>query len=545
MPSKFDPGPNETILLKGETYLVLPHPSAIGTAFSAEGRRATVYGISKKTSGDLYALKVFKTRYRTVSLVESARRLKQFENFEGMLAARRDTIDANESIVRTHPDLLYAMLMPWAGGLTWFDVLAEARDRGPVLDSYTGLALCRRLLVVMSELENVGVSHTDISPGNVAVDPDAIDVQLLDLEDLYVPGASPPKEQNKGSAGYNHPNADLGQSTWCKEGDRYATAVLACEMLLAADPMLSSRASDTGFFGGNRTSKSGCEMFEEAYPYLQTKSPTFAPLFNRAWNSKALSDCPTARDLLSAITRDGSLAPKQVVGVQWGSARVASPARAMQGARSSVSAVTRAASVTSGPNKSGSATVSGAGFTWGGTSPATQSPQSSKSPPFTTSGSSVISASSPTSSGSTAGSASPSSVVKATGPSGMGGWLALFVFSLILVNPLSTLLILSSLNPTFVVLSLAFAVFSVVAGICLMAKRSAVSVRIAKWFLGFALLYGAAPFVLVLSADLPEDARGDLIWSAVGGFVKVLIYVAVWLSYLGSSKRIRATYGTI
>jgi serine/threonine protein kinase len=227
MSSKFNPRPNETICLKRETYIVQPHPIAIGVAFSAAGRRGTVYAMAKSGNRTSYALKVFKAKYRNSSLTEAARRLKRFENLEGMLAASRSTIEPTDSVTKTYPELLYAMLMPWVEGSTWFDVLSASRDSGPVFDAVTAFALCKQFLLVMSGLEQVGVAHTDISPGNVAVDPQATDVQLLDLEDLYVPGSPLPNDQNKGSIGYNHPSADQGRSTWCREGDRYAAAILA------------------------------------------------------------------------------------------------------------------------------------------------------------------------------------------------------------------------------------------------------------------------------------------------------------------------------
>lgn len=210
MSRKFSPAPGETLSLDHGSYVVQPHPNAVGVAFSAEGRRATVYSIAKNGNGASYALKIFKQKYRNSDLLDAARRLKQFETLEGMMAAQRSVTEPTDPIVKKYPELAYAMLMPWIGGTTWFDLLNESRDHGPVIDLDIAFALCTRFLTVMSGLERAGVAHTDISPGNVAVNQHATDVQLLDLEDLYVPGTPHPKDQNKGSAGYNHPSADWG-----------------------------------------------------------------------------------------------------------------------------------------------------------------------------------------------------------------------------------------------------------------------------------------------------------------------------------------------
>jgi len=287
--------------------------------FSAEGKRAVVFNLSEAGSSS-HALKVFKKAYRTPSLLESAALVEQFQSLPGMLAAKRTVFGPSDQAVIECPDLLYSMLMPWIRGSTWFDILSKVEVGRNVYGLEVGLPLCRRFLEVMKQLELAGLAHTDIAPGNVMVDLKSMDVQLLDLEDLYVPGSNAPQVQNTGSAGYRHPSADSGKTTWCAEGDRYALAVMAAEMLLLANPALRAQVDDNGLFAGDRTSPSGGDRFAAALPYLQSVDAEFARLFEFAWWSPTLEDCPRASQFLEAIGKVPVPQPKvqvHVPGVVW------------------------------------------------------------------------------------------------------------------------------------------------------------------------------------------------------------------------------------
>jgi serine/threonine protein kinase len=316
---RFKPLPNEPIVLGNQKYVVQPHPAAPAAPFSAEGRRAVVFNLTGP-SNDICALKVFKKTFRNPSLLESATLVDRFQHLPGMLAAKRIVIGPTDRAAVDCPDLLYSALMPWIGGSTWNDVLMRAENGGAVYGLDVGLRLCARFLEVMSALEREGAAHTDIAPGNVIVNPQTFDVQLLDLEDIFVPGSNPPQAQNTGSAGYRHPTADQGKTTWCAEGDRYATAVLAAEILLLVNPAQASQTNDNGFFGGDRTTPSGTQRFNSTYPFLQYIAPQFAILFETAWMSPTLEACPRASELLAAILLVPVPQPKpqtHIPGVAW------------------------------------------------------------------------------------------------------------------------------------------------------------------------------------------------------------------------------------
>lgn len=313
---KFKPQPNETIMLRGQKYTVQPHPGAPNSAFCAEGRRAVVYNLMGPNKST-YALKVFKPKFRSPDLLVAAKQAERFGHLPGMRAAHRIVIGPADREATDCPDLLYSALMPWIGGQTWNDLLIQAEKGGAVYGLNVALPLCVKFLQVMTALEQAGTAHTDIAPGNVVVDLQAIDVQLLDLEDLYVPGAPPPATQNTGTPGYRHPSADQGKTTWCAEGDRYSTAIMAAEMVLLANPALRAQLNDNGLFEDRKAPESSAR-FNAALPFFKSVAPEFAARIERAWKAPTLENCPRASELLATVaTLSVPNPPAAMSGVTW------------------------------------------------------------------------------------------------------------------------------------------------------------------------------------------------------------------------------------
>jgi hypothetical protein len=324
--SRFAPKANEEILLFGERYIVQAHPSIPHLPFSSEGRRALVCQL-KNRKGEYYAFKVFKKKYRDQTLVSSASLLLRVESFEGMRAAKRRIVMPGDSVLKSYSNLEYAMLMPWVSGTTWFDILQRAAKDGFRLLQPDAIRLCQRFLKVLDGLEAAGIAHTDISAGNVAVDLKALDVQLLDLEDLFITGASAPPHQNAGSKGYRHHTCDIGKTCWCPEGDRYAAAILAAEILILTNEKLARKSTEDGFFIGHCRSVEGNNRFREAKAWLKTIAPGFSQLFESAWNAGALVECPKIATLRAAVdevvrqtpraTRASAEQPQRSSAVEW------------------------------------------------------------------------------------------------------------------------------------------------------------------------------------------------------------------------------------
>jgi hypothetical protein len=180
-------------------------------------------------------------------------------------------------------------------GPTWSDILVRG---GSTLGLDQAVRLCDRFLLIVEMLQSRGIAHTDLSPANVVFDIARLDVQLVDLEDVYMAGAIQPSAPSRGSRGYQHPG---GETCWHADGDRYSSAILAAEILLAADACAMRLATDDYCFGPNTTSTAGAANTRFLRERLRLISGTFASLFDRAWLSSTLAQCPSAAELRQAI----------------------------------------------------------------------------------------------------------------------------------------------------------------------------------------------------------------------------------------------------
>jgi hypothetical protein len=318
MPSQFKPAALETVEIFGQPWTVQQHPAVnMPTPYAQEGGRATVFQL-RDPYGRPMALKVFKAGFREPSLAHSGSRLAPLSGMEGMAAAERRVVLLPDTAIQRFPALEYALMMPWMEGETWAERLVRANNTGEVLDLAQAVRLCERFLYVVKEIEAIGDAHTDIACGNVVVHLDSGRVDLLDLEDMYIAGWPPPEQKRGGSPDYCH---RAGESVICPEGDRFASALLAAEMLLLTRREFVKYASDTGMFGSMEHGKAH-EHFAEMFPTLRLIAPEFAELFERAWNASALAACPRVSELHASVRaladRTQPIAPPPVVGgVIW------------------------------------------------------------------------------------------------------------------------------------------------------------------------------------------------------------------------------------
>lgn len=306
---QFDPSVYEACVLFGETYVVQPHPASPTRRYAQKGGRGRVFQLRHKRSSSLWALKVFDPRYRVSSLSTMAQQLSLVEGYEGMHAAKRRVILPSDPVVGVYPNLEYAMMIPWIHGKTWFDLLVEAGKGSLQLSTPASLRLCRRFLEVIAGLEASGMAHTDLAPGNVVFELSSYDVQLLDLEDMYMPDA-PSAKMAKGSKGYRHACGDTsGVNFWRADGDRYSAAVLAAEILILSNHGLARRVTEEGYFADHRLDAQAAARFGDAKGWLSKIAPTFATLFERAWLAETIAECPRVSDLCAAAQEDARNTP--------------------------------------------------------------------------------------------------------------------------------------------------------------------------------------------------------------------------------------------
>ena len=299
----FSPRANEAIRLFGEDFTFQPHPKSLGIlsgmALSWTGSRGIVYQV-KNSKGRLFALKVFYHAFRNRQIVDSSACLRKIEMLKGMSAAERRIVMPEDRAAKDKPDLQYAVLMPWIAGKTWDQILMQAAATGPPYCKGDAIQCCTDFLETLSQLEEKEVAHTDISSSNVVFQFGNYATELLDLEEVYTPGASRPARTHVGTPNYQHQAA---MSTWCAQGDRYAAAVMASEILLLSDQSAARRAAEAGYYAGNCKSPEAQQRFEFAHEWLTREAPEFGELFRVAWFADSLALCPSVRDLRVAAKK--------------------------------------------------------------------------------------------------------------------------------------------------------------------------------------------------------------------------------------------------
>lgn len=126
-------------------------------------------------------------------------------------------------------------------------------------------------------------------------------------------------------------------------------------------------------------------------------------------------------------------------------------------------------------------------------------------------------------------------------PNGVGGWLALLVFGLLIGGPIALLAgIAQNPSPTVIFVSVVFGAWSVYCGIYL-ARQKPNAPRITKiFFIALFCFYALAIAVFILmDATKPGSFDVD---TATGRTLGTLLSTIGWYAYLRKSKRVKNTY---
>jgi hypothetical protein len=319
----FRPNVHDELTIDGVTYRIAEHPAAPGIPYGQEGRAGIVYQLLPSPTGrgaggeGAMALKVFRARFRTPALVSQAEKLAAFADLPGLTVCRRTVLtpQRNANLLRREPDLTYAVLMPWIEGPTWTEVMLEKRPLTP----QQALDLARAFADILSRMEQNGIAHCDLSGPNVLLPmlaqptadrrpqtayrpPSA--VELVDVEGLYAPGLPRPEALPSGSSGYAHRTAREG--LWGPTADRFAGAVLLAEMLGWGDESVREACYGETYFDPAEmpsvAQASACDRYRTLLSALARHyGQPVADLFERAWRSETLADCPTFGEWLVAL----------------------------------------------------------------------------------------------------------------------------------------------------------------------------------------------------------------------------------------------------
>ena len=291
----FHPMPEQKLHIENTIYRVTEHPSAQGMPYGQEGRRAVVYQL---VAGDKkkYALKVFKPRFRVPRMVTVSKKLLPYASLPGLKACKRIVLTGSQhtNLLRSYPDLTYAVIMPWVEGTTWQEILLT--EKNFPLDK--SLRLASSFAKVLMSLEERGVAHCDLSGPNLIIQQEN-QIGLVDLEEMYGPGFLEPKEIPAGSPGYAHQFAPRG--LWTEEADRFAGAVLLAEMLCWSDPHVRKAAWGESYFAPE-----DLQGENDRYRVLHTAlkriyGERMQALFIQTWHADKLQDCPTFAEWVVAL----------------------------------------------------------------------------------------------------------------------------------------------------------------------------------------------------------------------------------------------------
>ena len=162
----------------------------------------------------------------------------------------------------TYPGNFFFKGGPWAGkekegkwftGRTGagkpFRELMPPEERGSWLNYF---AICIQMARAVRRLHLAGLSHSDLSPKNVLVDPSMGKCIVIDIDSLVVPGLFPPDVL--GTSGYIAPEVlatvglpinDPKRKHPCASTDQHALAVLLYEYLLYRHPLQGPKVNST------------------------------------------------------------------------------------------------------------------------------------------------------------------------------------------------------------------------------------------------------------------------------------------------------------
>ena len=277
----------DELYIGDKTYSICRHPSAPDLPYGQEGRQAIVYEL--EGAGSNWALKVFKPYYRRPYLVRVTRKIAGYSNLPGMEVCNRTIISTKDNLglLKVHPGLMYSALMPWIEGPTWTEVLLSRKR----LSAKASLGIAQQLLKCLVALEEYGLSHGDLSGSNIMLPVFAggDGVSLVDVEQMYSPGAERPEVLPEGSPGYGFPH--VTQPLWGPFTDRYPGSIILAEVLSLCDGRAVEGAWGESFFTEDETGRQ-VDRLSIMMEVLQDRwGDQIASIFQRNWFAETPEDC--------------------------------------------------------------------------------------------------------------------------------------------------------------------------------------------------------------------------------------------------------------
>lgn len=226
--SDFDvqPQPGEQIHIHGDLYTFPAASGRLGGVPYEVGKAARVYQLTQ--GKQKFALKAFFHHYRNPQVGQNSAALAKYSNLCGLSVANRKVIlpEKHADLVKKFPAFSHAVLMPWTTGESWVNYISGNKDILPE----NSVMLARSLAEVLSDLEKHHAAHCDISSGNFVFSPDYKHVELVDIEEMFAEGVSPPNILPVGTEGYA-PEIVVQNGYHNLDADRFAGAIMLVEIL--------------------------------------------------------------------------------------------------------------------------------------------------------------------------------------------------------------------------------------------------------------------------------------------------------------------------
>ncbi|MFS0869601.1 hypothetical protein [Paenibacillus xylanilyticus] len=304
----FQPNPGDEVVINDIAYTIGQHPAAPGLAYAQAGRQGIVYQLIPRNGSisGAKALKVFFPKFRIPAMVYQSEHMEPYSELPGLQVCKRDVLtpERNGALIGEHPDLLYAVLMPWVHGLTWFDVISDQKK----LTAEESLKLARALAGTGSAMEQRGLAHCDLSAPNVMIPffsevenlGGLSAVELVDVEQMYGSKMDRPDALLAGSPGYAAHRA-VHSGLWSSYADRFAGAVIIAEMLSWSDPVIVDKAWGESYFDQHEMQTVSERYFAMRDSLQKRWGSKISDLFIRAWESHDLSSCPTFGEWFVAL----------------------------------------------------------------------------------------------------------------------------------------------------------------------------------------------------------------------------------------------------
>lgn len=223
----------------------------------------------------------------------------QFEAGTRRVVISRSTLDPASFDADFADQLDGTVLAPRIIGNAWSSFLHQMID-GKGLSLNERVAISLDLAASIEALEAAGISHRDLSTGNLLVNAAEKRVNLIDWDSLY--HASLPFQRNTtcGTPGHTAPwTFEDPRASWCEHADRYALAVCVAE-ILGARPGLRPH-NDGGLLSQERAARPSPDSVQALRAALADVCQGADVLLNRALEASSFDDCPTPAEWITSL----------------------------------------------------------------------------------------------------------------------------------------------------------------------------------------------------------------------------------------------------